>query len=99
MQISRETILGRRNGIEQHDGADLAAMTRAVGDHMHEHLLASHPAELRVDDLELASFVCVTSIEALTHNAVLHYSGMLSDPAMEALIDEGTRLVTGYLKR
>jgi hypothetical protein len=41
----------------------------------------------------------LTSIEALTHNAVLHYSGMLPDPAMEALIDEGTRLVTGYLKR
>ncbi len=60
--------------------------------------LESHRDELRVDDLELASFVCVTSIEALTHNAVLHYSKMLSDEAMEALIDEGARLVTGYLK-
>ena len=54
--------------------------------------------ETRVDDLELASFVCVTSIEALTHNAVLHYSKMLSDEAMERLIDEGARLVTGYLR-
>ena len=60
--------------------------------------LESHRDELRVDDLELASFVCVTSIEALTHNAVLHHSEMLSDEAMEALIDEGTRLVVGYLK-
>lgn len=60
--------------------------------------LESHRDELRVDDLELASFVCVTSIEALTHNAVLHYSRMHSDEAMEALIDEGARLVTGYLK-
>ena len=61
--------------------------------------LESHRDEIRVDDLELASFVCVTSIEALTHNAVLHHSRMLSEGAMEALIDEGTRLVTGYLKR
>ena len=54
--------------------------------------------ELGVDDLELASFVCVTTIEALTHNAVLHYSRVFSDEAMEVLIDEGTRLVIGYLK-
>jgi AcrR family transcriptional regulator len=60
--------------------------------------LESHRDELGVDDLELASFVCVTSIEALTHNAVLHHSKMRSDDAMEALIDEATRLVTGYLK-
>jgi AcrR family transcriptional regulator len=60
--------------------------------------LESHLDELRVDDLELASFVCVTSIEALTHNAVLHHSKMLSGETLEALIDEGARLVTGYLK-
>jgi hypothetical protein len=40
----------------------------------------------------------VTSIEALTHNAVLHYSKMLSDEAMEALTEEGARLVIRYLK-
>ncbi|HEX3864425.1 MAG TPA: TetR/AcrR family transcriptional regulator [Stellaceae bacterium] len=61
--------------------------------------LESHRDELRVEDLELASFVCVTSIEALTHNAVLHQPKMLSDAAIETLIDEGARLVTGYLKR
>lgn len=60
--------------------------------------LESHHDELCVDDLELASFICVTSIEALTHNAVLHYSKVLSEEAMEALVDEGARLVTGYLK-
>ncbi|WP_454618623.1 TetR/AcrR family transcriptional regulator [Bradyrhizobium cenepequi] len=59
--------------------------------------LERHRDELGVDDLELASFVCVTSIEALTHNAVVHYSKILSDETMEALIDEGARLVTGYL--
>lgn len=60
--------------------------------------LESHRDELRVDDLELASFVCVTSIEALTHNAVLRRSKMLSDEAMDTFIDEGVRLVAGYLK-
>lgn len=60
--------------------------------------LESHRDELRVDDLEIASFICVTSIEALTHNAVLH-SKIVSDEMIEALIDEGARLVTGYLKR
>jgi AcrR family transcriptional regulator len=61
--------------------------------------LESHRDELRVDDLELASFVCVTSIEALTHNAVLHHPSMLSDEMMQALIDESARLVIGYLTR
>ena len=60
--------------------------------------LEGHRDELCVDDLELASFICVTSIEALTHNAVLHYSNMLPDERMEALIDEGARLVIGFLK-
>jgi AcrR family transcriptional regulator len=60
--------------------------------------LERHRDEIRVADLELASFVCVTAIEALTHNAVLHYSKMLSDEKMAALIEEGARLVTGYLK-
>ena len=40
----------------------------------------------------------MTAIEALTHNAVLHYSKVLSDERMEALIEESARLVTGYLQ-
>jgi len=60
--------------------------------------LESHRDELCVEDLGLASFICVTAIEALTHNAVLHHSKMLSDQTMEALIEEGARLVTAYLK-
>lgn len=60
--------------------------------------LDRHRDELHVDDLKLASFVCVTSIEALTHNAVLHHSKTLSNDAMESLVEAGTRLVVGYLK-
>ncbi len=56
----------------------------------------SHRHELRALDLELAAFVCVTSIEALTHSAVLNQK-IVSDKATEALIEETTRLVAGYL--
>lgn len=60
--------------------------------------LESHRHEIRDIDLDLASFVCVTSIEALTHNAVLHHSKTFSDATMEALVEEGARLVIGYLR-
>lgn len=58
--------------------------------------LESHRDEIRAADLELAAFICVTAIEAVTHNAVLHHK-MVSEEAMEALVDEATRLVLGYL--
>jgi hypothetical protein len=43
-------------------------------------------------------FVSVTSIEALTHTAVLHRPDMLDDEAVGTLVDEATRLVVGYLQ-
>jgi AcrR family transcriptional regulator len=58
--------------------------------------LEGHRDEIRVVDLGLAAFVCVTSIEALTHTAVLHHK-IVSDEAMKALVEEATRLVVGYL--
>lgn len=61
--------------------------------------LESHRAEIREIDLDLASFVCVTTVEALTHNAVLHHPKTFSTASMETLVEEGTRLVVGYLKR
>jgi AcrR family transcriptional regulator len=57
--------------------------------------LENHRKEIRTTDLDLAAFVCVTSIEALTHTAVLHHD--ISEKATTALIDEATRLVVGYL--
>jgi AcrR family transcriptional regulator len=59
--------------------------------------LARHRDELRVADLELATFVCATAIEALAHNAVLHHADRFPDDAVEALIDETARLILGYL--
>jgi AcrR family transcriptional regulator len=58
--------------------------------------LERHRDEIRAVDLGLAAFVCVTSIEALTHTAVLHHK-MVSDEAVHALVEEATRLVVGYL--
>lgn len=60
--------------------------------------LEGHRDELRAVDLGLAAFVCVTSIEALAHTAVLHRSEKLSDEAVKTLVDEATRLVVGYLQ-
>jgi AcrR family transcriptional regulator len=58
--------------------------------------LGRHREEISAVNLELAAFVCVTSIEALTHTAVLHHK-MVSDQATQELIEETTRLVVGYL--
>jgi AcrR family transcriptional regulator len=61
--------------------------------------LERHRHEIGVDDFDLATFVCVTSIEALTHNAVLHGAATLAGVAADRLVDEATRLVVGYLRR
>jgi AcrR family transcriptional regulator len=60
--------------------------------------LESRRVEVRAADLDLAAFVCVTSVEALTHTAVLHRPEVLSDKAAGALVEEATRLVLRYLQ-
>lgn len=60
--------------------------------------LEAHSDEFRPLDMGLAAFVCVTSIEALTHTAVVHHSESLSDEAFDALVDEATRLIVRYLQ-
>jgi AcrR family transcriptional regulator len=60
--------------------------------------LEAHRHEIRNVDLEVAAFVAVTSIEALTHTAVLHRADMLSEDAVGTLIDETTRLIVNYLQ-
>jgi AcrR family transcriptional regulator len=54
-------------------------------------------AEMSVTDVDLAAFVCATSIEALAHNAVLHHEEMFRGDAIAKLIDETARLILGYL--
>jgi AcrR family transcriptional regulator len=60
--------------------------------------LESRRAEIRAVDLDLAAFVCVTSIESLTHTAVLHHSETFPEEAMRSLVDEATRLIVRYLQ-
>jgi AcrR family transcriptional regulator len=60
--------------------------------------LEQHSHEIGRVDLGLAAFVCGTSIEALTHTAVLHRPEALTDETVETLVDEATRLVVGYLR-
>ena len=65
----------------------------------HQYVIrVSRRDELRLVDVGLAAFVCVTSIEALTHTAVLYRSDMLDDETVGTLVDEATRLVVGYLQ-
>jgi AcrR family transcriptional regulator len=60
--------------------------------------LESHRGEIRDVDLTLAAFVCVTSIEALTHTAVLHPADGFSDERFGGLVEETTRLIVRYLQ-
>jgi AcrR family transcriptional regulator len=60
--------------------------------------LDAHRNEIEVADTELAAFVCVTTVEALTHSAVIYRPDVLSDEKTNAFIDEVTTLVLRYLK-
>jgi AcrR family transcriptional regulator len=54
--------------------------------------------EIQVADVELAAFVCVTTVEALTHAAVIYRPDVLSDEKANTFVDEVTRLVLRYLR-
>jgi AcrR family transcriptional regulator len=45
--------------------------------------LEQHKARLLVTDLDAAAWMCVTTVEAAVHGAVLDKSGRLDDPAIE----------------
>jgi AcrR family transcriptional regulator len=60
--------------------------------------LESHRSEIDVADLDLAAFVLVTTVEALTHSAVLHRPDVLADERAGVFIEEVTRLVLRYLR-
>ena len=59
--------------------------------------LEAHRDELCVIDLDVASFACVATVEALTHAAVVNRPDVLSDKS-GVFTDEVTRLVVGYLR-
>jgi AcrR family transcriptional regulator len=60
--------------------------------------LEAHRDEIDVPDLDLAAFVLVTVVEALTHAAVLRRPDILADDKARRFVDDVTRLVVGYLR-
>jgi AcrR family transcriptional regulator len=60
--------------------------------------LEAHRGEIDIADLDLAAFILVTTVEALTHSAVLHRPDLLADENAGAFVDEVTGLVLRYLR-
>jgi AcrR family transcriptional regulator len=60
--------------------------------------LESRRKEMRKIDLDVATFICVSTIEAVAHNTVLNQAEMLSDKMVRTLVDETTRMVVGFLR-
>ncbi|HXX17325.1 MAG TPA: TetR/AcrR family transcriptional regulator [Candidatus Eremiobacteraceae bacterium] len=60
--------------------------------------LEAHRDELHITDTNMAAFVCVTTVEALTHAAVVHRHEALSDDRADAFVGEVTALILRYLK-
>ena len=58
--------------------------------------LEHESARIRPRNLEIAAFVVVQAVEALTHAAVLHRPELLRS---EEFIDETTELIVRYLMR
>ena len=60
--------------------------------------LEVHRDEIDVADLDLAAFVLVTVVEALTHAAVLRRPDILVDGKARHFVDDVTRLLVRYLR-
>jgi AcrR family transcriptional regulator len=61
--------------------------------------LEAHRDQLDVADPDVAAFVCVTAVEALTHAAVVRRPEILTDEKAERLVDDVTRLIVRYLRK
>ncbi len=80
--------IGRLAEVEGFD-REVRALLRAY--------LEAHRGELRPLDLDLAAFICVSSVETLAHEAVLHNPALLANRKVKAFTDEVTLLVIRYL--
>jgi AcrR family transcriptional regulator len=60
--------------------------------------LEAHRDEVDVADLDLAAFIVVTVVEALTHAAVLRRPDILADDKARHFVDDVTRMVVRYLR-
>jgi AcrR family transcriptional regulator len=60
--------------------------------------LEAHRDEIDIADPDLAAFVCVTVVEALTHAAVLRRPDLLAGEKALNFVDDVTRLLARYLR-
>jgi len=60
--------------------------------------LEAHRDEIDVADPDIAAFICMTVIEALTHAAVLRRPDILTEEKARWFVDEVTRLLVRYLR-
>lgn len=60
--------------------------------------LEAHRDEIGISDLDLGAFILVTTVEALTHSAVLHRPDVLTGEKADEFVDEVAQLVLGYLQ-
>jgi AcrR family transcriptional regulator len=81
--------VGNLEAIESLD-TEACALVRAY--------LEAHRDEIKVANLDVAAFVAVTSVEALTHAAVLRRPATLDDANIGAFVDEVAALVVRYLQ-
>jgi AcrR family transcriptional regulator len=58
----------------------------------------AHREEIDVADLDIAAFVCVTAVEALSHAAVLRRPDMLTDEKAGKFVEAVTDLVVRYVQ-
>jgi AcrR family transcriptional regulator len=80
---------GRLKNVEAQSRANFA-LVRAY--------LEAHRAEIRALDLDSAAFFIVTTVEALSHAAVLHRPETLAGARARRFEDEVVRLLVGYLR-
>jgi AcrR family transcriptional regulator len=77
---------------------DSGAVVRNAGS-LFRAYLAAHRSEIDVADPDLAAFILVTTVEALTHAAVLHRPDILADEKKGGeFIEEVSRLALRYLR-
>ena len=77
--------------------ADVEAFNREIHTLVRAYL-ESRRKEMRKVDVDVATFICVSAIEAVAHNTVLNQAEMLSDKMVRTLAEETTRMVVGYLR-
>jgi AcrR family transcriptional regulator len=77
--------------------ANIEAVEREACAVLREYFEA-HRGEIEARDSDLAAFIFVTTVEALTHSAVLNRPDVLAGEKAEEFTDEVTRLALRYLR-